>query len=332
MHQHTGALNYLIFIYIGVLALQVRAAPNATRSAQVVIVTPSQTTPAIVSDIDTIEIKVRLRLPLTPPPGVQQPAANKGWRIALSRDDFVNQSGQLDHIRYTLPLLRLRPFQEDIYRIVVELPPWLPDGHYDLTVLGPGFSATKPQAIRKGTPKTILPKNTNVPNMLSIEATLDTVHLPIIISKDVMGIRVAHQDTVLLPQTIVPALLPDNGSRVAFYHLSSGPARSLRIEQIKKSPPCQTSFKWQSLSPNETLEWRNLTVQSPSHPQSTIWDFGDGRYGEGEQARHRFLLHNKAKVTVMTYDINAAVCTHQQEISLNPLKLSNGCGCTLIGR
>ena len=296
------------------------------------MITPTKANPVHVNDTNTIDIKVRLLLPLTPPPGVQQPAANKGWRATLSRSDFVNINGETETIRYTFPILRLRPDKDDVYRIVIETPPWLVDGLYDLTVHGPGFDAASPRAVRKGNQNLSIPKVTDISTVLIAEETPHPVLVPLVIPKAVWGVRVMHRQSKLKPHAIVPARLPDTGSRVAFFKLDAGPTRSLRIEALKKTGDCDTSFEWQTLGPNETLAWRNLAVKSSDSLVNTIWDFGDGRQGTGALVRHRFLLHNRAKVTVRTYNADGVTCVSQQELALNPLKMSGGCGCMLVGR
>jgi hypothetical protein len=308
------------------------------------ILYPTSDAPEKVSAENTVDIQVALRLPLTPPPGVQQPAANKGWEIIFSRDNLYDESGKPARIQYRFPVMRLRPVVGDIYRVTVEIAPWLPDIRYDLTVSGPGFHAQSPGAVIKGT---IDDHRQSGPTVVASDGgfliTTSGSAPPkktwmVVISKNSPGIALTVNKQRARPTSVVPAQIPGDGSRLATFiidvnHVDEQRPTSERID-IKTVTPvaCNAKMTWEDLATNQVLEWRTLSVVTPTPPINIVWDFGDGRYGEGTSVRHRFLLSNTAMVTAVTFDDSGRICTVRKKLELNSLITDSGCGCTLVGR
>ena len=95
------------YVVLALLFVSSGVTPEET-GPSVGIVLPDKRAPAE-RVTDLLEVQVRLRLPLTPPPGVQQPAALKGWRVILARRDILTPRGERTAARYALPVMRLRP-------------------------------------------------------------------------------------------------------------------------------------------------------------------------------------------------------------------------------
>ena len=318
---------------------------SATEAAAVhldTIISPGGDTPTSIAPDNTFEVHLVLRLPLTPPPGVQQFAANKGWHVTLSRDDFSDHQGRPARLRYTFPIMRLRPFEKNAYRITVETAPWIPDGLYDLTVTGPGFHGEAKKSIRKGASTPDGNKSQVTP--LSVDGGVDKP-LPggdrfltgIVIPGSTPGVRLSRNGTPIPLTNVVPATLPDTGARLVMFEIEReslhSPPHTLPFAlETVKAAPCNIDIDGESAGPNRALEWRMLTLSSPTPALSVIWQFGDGRFGEGNAVRHRFLLPNTATVTVNVYDQIARRCTLKKRIELNTIRKTTGCGCFLVGR
>ena len=333
--------NTLLFVVPGLFSSHTATAADDNE----LIVSPSKAAPATVNADHTVEIHVRLRLPLTPPPGVQQPAANKGWRVTLSRTEWLDHEGNPSRVSYSYPVMRLRPLEKDIYKLTIEIAPWTPVGQYHLTVHGPGVEGRVPYGIEKGSSRFIMPETIHIRPDGTFDITLppstdssDTSKLALVVAKSTPGLELYQDGRRIKPDTVVPAQLPDNGSRLAIYPLPSPKAAAglsdhttVQLKPVAPKP-CELDIEWQPLLPNQVLEWRKLSIKTPSPPTNAVWQFGDGRYGEGSRVRHRFLLENTANISVTTYDDAARMCQENDTFTINPLRRHSGCSCTLIGR
>lgn len=94
--------------------------------------------PAVVRPGHRLTLRVRLAAPLTPPPGVQQEKALRGWAASLVGRPTWRWPGA-EH-RYPLRVADVRPDgrQTPVFRASVDLPPWIAPGTYDLVLRVPG--------------------------------------------------------------------------------------------------------------------------------------------------------------------------------------------------
>lgn len=94
--------------------------------------------PAVVRAGQRLSTRVRLAAPLTPPPGVQQEKALRGWSASLEGQSTWRVP-QAEH-RHLLRVSDVRPDTRvsTVFRASIDLPPWLPPGTYDLVLRVPG--------------------------------------------------------------------------------------------------------------------------------------------------------------------------------------------------
>jgi len=94
--------------------------------------------PAVVRAGQRLTARVRLAAPLTPPPGVQQEKALRGWSASLEGRSTW-RAPRAEH-RHPLRVADVRPDTRvsTVFRASVDLPPWLPPGTYDLALQVPG--------------------------------------------------------------------------------------------------------------------------------------------------------------------------------------------------
>lgn len=134
------------------VALEARVEDTAVplvRVPDTALVTPSPGAPIVVQPGGAFWIDIVVRIPLTPPPGVQQERAlNDFAAVATGTADL----GERPVV--PLPVTKIRPggAQATHYRAVVEVPGWMPEGVWDLAVTGRGFDggASRALLVRRG--------------------------------------------------------------------------------------------------------------------------------------------------------------------------------------
>lgn len=94
--------------------------------------------PAVARPGERLTTRVRLAAPLTPPPGVQQEKALRGWSASLEGRSTWRTEGA-EH-RYPLRVADVRPDTRgsSVFRASIDLPPWMAPGTYDLVIRAPG--------------------------------------------------------------------------------------------------------------------------------------------------------------------------------------------------
>jgi len=83
-------------------------------------------------------LRVKVPAPLTPPPGVQQERALRGWLFELVDEDAIAVGGARHHYRLRVEDVRPDGQSTLVYRVTVQLPPWLAPGTYDVRLRAPG--------------------------------------------------------------------------------------------------------------------------------------------------------------------------------------------------
>ncbi|MAT27122.1 MAG: hypothetical protein CMN29_19585 [Sandaracinus sp.] len=125
------------------------AQPAPLRPEATTLLYPRPGLPAVARAGEPLLLRVRVPAPLTPPPGVQQEKALRGWTATLhGRGRIVAEPAE--H-RVPLRVVDVRPDAQAtlVYRARVELPAWLAPGLYDLELATPGSPAmTRPASVR----------------------------------------------------------------------------------------------------------------------------------------------------------------------------------------
>jgi hypothetical protein len=105
--------------------------------------------PALVAAGDTLIVRARLSLPLTPPPGVQQERALEGFEAQLVGHAQV-LSGQRVEQSTPLEVVNVRPEGPSSlrYRLSLPVPAWVAPGTYDLLLRAKGASLSARSAVR----------------------------------------------------------------------------------------------------------------------------------------------------------------------------------------
>lgn len=116
-----------------------RSRETTRRSRATHLVYPRPGLPAVVRPGGRLVTRVQVPTPLTPPPGIQQEKALRGWHVQLLGHAHV--IGDAEH-RYELRVADVRPDDADslVYRASVDLPAWVAPGTYDVVVEAPWSS------------------------------------------------------------------------------------------------------------------------------------------------------------------------------------------------
>ena len=108
--------------------------------------------PAVVAAGDTLIVRARLLLPLTPPPGVQQARALEGFEAELIGRGYVElRPGSVAAATRTpLDVVNVRPEGPSSlrYRLALPVPAWMAPGTYDLRLSAKGASLHADSAVR----------------------------------------------------------------------------------------------------------------------------------------------------------------------------------------
>lgn len=104
------------------------------------ILWPTDNRPAQVAPGETLVIEVRMNLPLTPPPGVQQDKVWQKWNVTLFRDADIGLGGASPELLYRARIIRVRPADTSFgYLFTVQMNPWMAPGRYDLELASEGL-------------------------------------------------------------------------------------------------------------------------------------------------------------------------------------------------
>lgn len=106
--------------------------------------------PALVAAGESLVVRARLALPLTPPPGVQQERALEGFEAELIGHALPLAGAENIAQRYPLALVDVRPEGPSSlrYRLAFPLPAWVAPGSYDLVLRAKGASLRADSAVR----------------------------------------------------------------------------------------------------------------------------------------------------------------------------------------
>jgi len=154
MNARTSALVALaLFVPVAaraddwLAALPECAGERVPSSAQLLY--PRAGLPAVVAAGDTLVVRARLSLPLTPPPGVQQPRALEGFEAELAGHAHV-LSGRRVEQTTRVEVVNVRPEGPSSlrYRLALPVPAWMAPGTYDLRLRAKGASLHADSSVR----------------------------------------------------------------------------------------------------------------------------------------------------------------------------------------
>ncbi|MDJ0763363.1 MAG: hypothetical protein QNJ97_10270 [Myxococcota bacterium] len=316
------------------------------RDASNAILAPTTQTPVHIAPGDPLNAWVRLKLPLTPPPGVQQVAAREGWEGTFVRSDAIAPNGIDAVIRYPATVFRIRPEDRvDVYRVHIKTVPWMLPGTYDLILRGPGMRAMAREAVAVSVQPADARGAVGIAWTGPSEVTLinDTPSLVkrdfnLIVPRDIPGYQVRLDGAVTRPDWVTwadPEISQSRGRRVLQFTIpipGKGPAgpgkRVLTFSPVPEAP-CRATIKWvdghTDIGP---MAWRGLAFRSGDvEPISTLWDFGDGAHGMGLTVRHRFIYSDQVDVKAVGLDWQGRTCQARSKIALSNARLTQGCAC-----
>ncbi|MGD8862393.1 MAG: hypothetical protein PVI30_20445 [Myxococcales bacterium] len=113
------------------------------------LVYPRAGLPAVVRAGDDLVARVRLPVALTPPPGIQQARALRGFRARLW-GGAVPLGREVPVARVAVPVVDVRPDgpRSLVYRVRIPVPAWLAPGSYLLSLRVPGGQWLRSDALR----------------------------------------------------------------------------------------------------------------------------------------------------------------------------------------
>jgi hypothetical protein len=306
------------------------------------IVEPTAESPAGVEPGGMVHAVARLRLPLTPPPGVQQSKAWEGWSVRLVRRVGIALKGANPILDYPARLVRIRPVEDDRYRISSETPPWLPPGRYDLVIEGPGFEGIAEESVvvrcaEEPSPSPeieLREQGARTLELVNSGAEPRQVVFEVVAPAKGPGLRaaVASANGPLPPTAELVDALWTTAPQVD----GAGRARLLRFRvrvpaAADAGPACGTSIRWVGEDDGSTpTAWRELELDGSGAPVSVVWDFGDGHYGAGRRVRHRWLMSGQTRVIATAFDGFGMPCTATTAAS-GILAPRRGCSCGATG-
>ena len=334
-----------------VLLLMTVSATSYAKEGFSSIISPSASNPAEIEQNEVLEVLVLTRLPLTPPPGVQQPAAHQGWHILLKQNDVYTLNGENRSLEYEVDIIRLRPSTNNNTYVLQARPlPWIPNGSYDLDVQGPGYRAFAPRAVRVGIDREGHPETAGI----RVEHGPDTLKLinsnpgdtkfefDLLVPADIGGIELTDGSRILKPSRVVWAGVKSQKSskdRLLTYKILIPGSKS-------EGKPGQKQVRWRRLKPitcraeisisednldDQTLSWREFELLlNKFDTLSIIWDFGGGYWGVGKKPRHRFLLEQKATVRATAFDAFGRTCSAEKEVALELKRNKAGTSCNAL--
>ena len=297
--------------------------PSAAIGELARIVLPSGDQPdglATLGAGDVLEAVIQVRLPLTPPPGVQQPRAWEGWSVKLVRRAHVALRGASRSLEYPARLLRIRPLVDGRYRLSALTLSWMPGGLYDLIIRGPGIEDTARRSV-------VVHDRGTVP-----------IGFDLVIPGEGPGVFVEMSGVKAKPRYVTWAAVPTKGRvtarllRFAVGYVEDGNDPEQKITYF--DAPGNDKKIELGMSPNservDPVEWYTLTLAAPETPDlvSVAWDLGGGNWGDGFRVRHRWIFDDIVNVKATAFD--SAGRPHEGQLQ-RPIKNPDdrsGCACS----
>lgn len=320
------------------------------------ILSPSSKEIARVSNNSPLVITLQLSLPLTPPPGVQQAKAWKGWSVSLSRKADIPLGDAASELVYSARLLRIRPGNQNEYYVLTAIPlPWMPDGLYDLTVKGPGIVHTQVGAVLKGNKSELHKSNMGFVRRGDTGIVISnrssdkwSGQIDIVVSGTESGLIVKDKDGNRVP--LVGASWATSAFFVKAKVQQPYPSRVLRYAvvvpgrtadgpgmvylQLEKTVAKKRDVKILLGEENglvRPVDWQALTLRASFEPVSVLWDYMDGEYGSGKSVRHRWMFVSSIHAWAAAFDSFGVAHRAVLKKNFSSLRPVKGCSCNTIG-
>jgi len=334
-----------------VLVAAIVGAATDVRAEARGIVEPTADAPSRPEPGTELRAIVRLRLPLTPPPGVQQPRAWKGWSVRLVRSAQLALFDADGSVEYPARLLRIRPAGDQLYRVSAKTLPWMAPGRYDLLIDGPGFAGRAAAAVivpGKGPgepPPGLEPRLSGEGSSIELRnggAEPAEQILEVVVPADHPGVRVTRGERELAPSYVTwsrpPAPEAGSAPRLLAFAVevpgASGDAPGiahLRSAAVAPRGECRLALEWERPATRRPTEWQTIRADTGDDSQIVIWDYGDGEWGIGSPVRHRWLFDPAVRLRASSLDRYGRVCSAARQLQLDSPTDRAGCGCAQVG-
>ncbi|MFO8073965.1 MAG: hypothetical protein R6V85_19045 [Polyangia bacterium] len=307
------------------------------------IVSPGPEHPLEVAPGRAFSAVLRMRLPLTPPPGVQQSRAWNGWSAVLTREAAAAFSGAERRLEYQLRLVRVRPRGSGMYRAVLVPPAWIAEGRYDLEIRAPGFGSRAPRSVivsrlRQRSARCVetLPLTRTGPGRFEIGKRPGACVLEIAIPADAAGVSVELGKRTIEPELVawcaVPRSAKGSRDRVLQFFGEGIQGGSLTIERVEEARGGGCCIVWAGAEHGAGgIEQLEGVYRRDGESVSIAWDLGDGCWAAGERVRHRWMLDRGARVTATGFDRFGRSCTAVTRAPSGSRPERGGCGCEVAG-
>lgn len=303
---------------------------------------------------------VRLRLPLTPPPGVQQHQAKAGWRAQLI-GSALTPDAPTARVEYSLKVVKIRPERKDSYRVVLMTLPWILPGTYDLELRGPGYHDDFSHAVRvtggvsKDESPRVFYEMRDKGQLRALVAGAGRWVFDVAVPQGGSGVKVALDGRALDPIAVAwrtidesdaalePVLrfmvnMEDIGRTTKYANemtvlapmeIESPSAHRLSFSSVP-SLSCRGHITGnRSVSGRRRLLSEKLTFSGQGDDFLAVaWVFGDGKVGLGNPVRHRFLLGDRSNAKAIGADKYGRTCRGSWRPEV-PDEREVGCGCSL---
>lgn len=307
------------------------------------IVSPVPDQPVEVAPGRAFFAVMRMRLPLTPPPGVQQPRAWKGWSAVLARETAAALSGAERRLEYPLRLVRVRPRESGTYRVVLVPPAWMAEGRYDLEIRAPGFAGRTQRSVivSSSRPKSPLcaetiPLTRAGPGRFEIGRRPGACLLEIAIPADVAGVSLELEEQSIAPDLVAWCAAPgaEEAPRCRVLQFFDERLRggTLTVERVEEPHGVKCGIDWAGAKGGAGgIEQLEAVYRSDGESVSIAWNLGDGCWAAGERVSHRWMLERGARVTATGFDRFGRFCTAATRAPVESRPGRGGCGCQLTG-
>jgi len=284
---------------------------EAARERGARIDSPDALDPLRVEPGERMDLWVRLRQPLTPPPGVQQIGVWDGWFVGLRRTVDLAVQGAERTVEYRLRPLRVRPAGGDRYRMTAVAPPWVLAGTYDLLLGGPGVEASSPGAlvIAGGEEDGVFLDVTLPPGPSGVSAFVDGAPLvPSAVSLAGFGSGAAGAEG-----RVVRFAVPGAGDA------GLGPVADRVALRPVAGRSCHARVALRSDD--------SVAYEGDPGAVAVIWEIGDWATAAGREARLTPALDDGVTIRATGLDGYGRPCRAEQRVPGHAPRAVGGCGC-----
>ena len=298
-----------------------------------------------------VQLTLRTRSPLTPPPGVQSDTTWLGWSATLRRSAHMAMPGTSAHLAYAARIVRIRPLDGlHQYTVWLRLSPWTPAGRYDIELQGPGFRFSRPQALCVGACEAA-----ETPLSFVAQDAAQDGH------RNSVRFRIRNSGTRTWQGDVELAIAGPEGVRLYRADNTSLPlvnatfarctaacsVHNARLLVFRADWPPGDTYVRASLSDGADAQSETVSPASPHALDSAIsahcllgtaaasdtpllWDFTDGDAAVGPRVCHRWTHTLRARARIHAFDAEGRLTTQHYA---HPFRVSHrawNAGCTAV--